>query len=87
MDSKTSEDVVAALSRLNAQIESKEITIFSETEAQSLKRVAAFWCQLEAVASLGATAGGVFRWVVGLGIAYVAFKAGVLEWLKAGMGK
>lgn len=76
----------SALLKLNKLIEDEEMIIFTPAEAKALKEVSTLWMQVQnAVAlfsKLGASMGSVVKWVIFMVMAWTAFKAGFLDWIK-----
>lgn len=72
-----------ALHKLNELLERHQITIFTEQEAQALKQVAIAWQGFEALGRIGSVVKSVLTWVGWAIAAYLAFKAGAVEWIRS----
>jgi hypothetical protein len=85
MDKKGAYDAAAVLEKLNKMIDEDQIIIFTPDEAKSLKEVATLWNQVKAAASLGVRVGSVLKWVVVLGASWAVIRAGLFDWIRAGI--
>lgn len=85
MDKEGADNAGAVLAKLNQMIDDGQIIIFTPDEAKSLKEVATLWNQVKAAASLGVKVGSVLKWVVVIGASWAVVKAGLFDWIKAGV--
>lgn len=85
MDQKTASEAEHALRKLNEMIDAGQILNFTPAEAKALKEVALIWMQIVGAVSLGGRIGSVLKWVVIVGASWAAIKAGLLDWLRAGL--
>jgi len=85
MDKKTSDDAASALAKLKHLLEDDELVVFTPAQAKALIELASLWSQIKAVVSLGSAIGGGLKWLIVFAATWAAFKAGFLDWLKAGM--
>lgn len=83
MNVKESDAAVGALKKIQKLIENDELTIFTRQEAKALREVATFWGQIKAVVVLGGALGRGLKWLVMIVAIWIAFKGGVLEWVKS----
>lgn len=64
-------------------IERREMVVFTPEEAQSIKELVVIWNQLKAVVAIGSVLGNTLKWAVGIAAVWIAFKAGVVDWIKS----
>ena len=87
MNKKSADTADDALHRVIDLINDEEIIVFTSDEAKALQEMAVVWGQLKAVVSLGGTLGKGMKWFVLFVGAWIAFKAGVLDWIREGLDK
>lgn len=84
------DDIEDRLREILANFEGHEpgnkVVIFSETQAEALAEVAKWWIALRGAGKVGAAMGSAVKWLALMIAAWVAFKAGLLEWVSAGIG-
>ena len=63
-----------------------QLVIFTEPQAQALTEVATWWIALRGAGKIGAAMGSALRWLALFIGAWIAFKAGLLEWITSNLG-
>lgn len=95
----TLEKVERLLEQMRDVKDAENLTIFDEAEADNLKELAKFGAEdikhikdvmqimrgLEAIGGLGGYIYTLAKWIGAIGAVYVAFRTGVLEWLRANL--
>ena len=75
------EDAQSALMKLRKQIDDGEMVVFDPAEAKALKEIASIFLKMKGAVWLAQILGASLKWTVGVGLAYAAFKLGLLDWL------
>lgn len=78
--------LLEALQKVEDHEAGGQIIIFSESQAEALIEVAKWWIALRGAGKIGAAMGSAVKWLAVMIAAWVAFKAGLLEWISAGIG-
>lgn len=78
------ESARSALIKLKEQIDSGDMVVFEPEEAKALKEMATIFNRMKGAVWLAQLLGASLKWIVGVGLAYVAFKAGLLDFLSKG---
>ena len=55
--------------------------IFTEAQAKALIEVAKWWIALRGVGMIGGAIGSTFKWFLVITAAWIAIKAGFLDWI------
>ena len=71
-------DADAAIAKLNELLDG-DVTVFTKEEAAALKEVAEAWRSAKGFVFIIRYTGNTLKWCVGFGLAWVVFKAGILE--------
>lgn len=74
----------SALIKLKEQLDSGEMIVFEPDEAKALKEMATIFNRMKGAVWLARVLGASLKWMVGVGLAYIAFKAGLLDFLSKG---
>lgn len=74
----------SALIKLKEQLDSGDMIVFEPEEAKALKEMATIFNRMKGAVWLAQVLGASLKWMVGFGLAYVAFKAGLLDFLSKG---
>jgi hypothetical protein len=75
-----------ALERMQERAPESQLVIFTEPQAQALTEVATWWIALRGAGKIGAAMGSALRWLALFIGAWIAFKAGLLEWITSNLG-
>lgn len=79
-------EVSELLKRLaEAEARGEEVIVLSRREAAAIRAVAQFWLAGEAVGFFAGWIGGITKWLAVMIGLWIAFKAGILEWIRAGL--
>ncbi len=78
---------IEAVDKFMAMLEGGEVVSFSKDEADALKDVARAWLAMQALGWVGMGASRFFKWVGILIIAWLSFKAGLIDWIQEVSGK
>ena len=84
MTNKEIESARSALIKLKQQIDDGEMVVFDPEEAKALKEVATIFNRMKGAVWLAQILGASLKWTVGVGLAYAAFKIGLLDWVTKG---
>lgn len=72
---------LAAIEKLETLINEHQLILFDEHEAEALRKFAKFMIALETLGSAGIILKNVLSWLGFMIAAYLAVKAGLVEWI------
>ena len=82
---KDQNDAENAIAKLNVLLDSENITIFTNDEAQALKEVAKAWRSGQGFIHIASLAGATLKWCVVIGVTWTAFKTGLFGLISENM--
>lgn len=78
--------LIEALERAESEHTDGDIVIFTEAQAQALIEVAKWWIALRGVSMIGGALGSSVKWFALIIGAWIAFRAGFLDWIISNIG-
>lgn len=85
-DSDLEARLLEALERMDKQEPNGEIIIFTAEQAEALTQVASWWVALRGAGKISAAFGSGLKWLALFMGAWIAVKAGVLDWVISNTG-
>ena len=83
MNKQQADKITEILDELTKKADKEGMTVFTDDQAKALLELASFWSQVKAAAALGSKLGSGLKWVVVLIASWAAFKAGIIDWVRA----
>ena len=65
----------------------EDVVVFDKQEAEALREVAKAWAAAKGFVWIAGTVGNSLKWFLAFSAAWAAFKFGLFDWIKAGIGK
>lgn len=78
--------ILEALEKFEQDEHGGEVVIFTEAQAQALIEVAKWWMALRGVSMVGGAIGSTIKWFAIIIGAWIAIKAGFLDWIANNIG-
>lgn len=78
--------ILEALKRVEEQDPNGAVVIFPEAEANALLEVARWWIALRGAGKIGTALASAVKWLALMVGAWLAVKAGILEWILHNIG-
>lgn len=75
-----------AIRKMESQEPNSEVIIFTQTQAAALIQVAEAWIALRGVWVVGGLLGSTLKWAATVVGIWLAFKAGLLQWIAHNLG-
>ena len=82
LDKKTLDDAASAAAILKTLLDDDDVTIFTREQAKALIEVAEGWNKIKGALAVGRAIGGGLKWFAAFAAAWIAFKAGIYDFVK-----